>query len=455
MKKPLVILILLASAGMTVGMPSFNMDYAVFRSEGNYLLQVYVMIQRNSLNHKLQGNEYIADYNFLVEIKRADSVLTSVVYERTDKAAALTDITGTQKIPDECAFHIKPGTFNIEVTITDLKDGSNRKRAVEIAIPDFPQDKLSLSDIELATKVERAAQSGRFVKNRLLVIPNADAMFGGDISTAYYYMEIYNLCTDIQGKEYSVKRTILDENKEPIKNLPEKVKPQTASSVVEADLFSCATLGTGAYFLRIEIVDGCNSKKAVKEKKFWVVKSGETLAIQPSFSYGKLEDSIKKMTRDEMKIEIDFIRYLTSRSENKVINDLKPEGYQVFLTNFWRNRDSSGEMRMKYLTRVNSANDKYRTPFTEGWKTDRGRALIIYGAPDMVERRNFQLGSQDSEVWYYDNLEGGTLFLFCDLKGTGDFQQVYSTKRGEYIDAGWVREVEEREPGLLQDIRNH
>ena len=107
------------------------------------------------------------------------------------------------------------------------------------------------------------------------------------------------------------------------------------------------------------------------------------------------------------------------------------------------------------MTRIAAANDRYPSPFTEGWKTDRGRTLIVFGEPDMIERRNFQLGGQDAEVWYYDRIEGGVLFLFYDTKGTGDLQQVYSTKRGEYVDAGWVREMEERDPNALQDLRNH
>ena len=448
-----IVTFVLSGAQFLSASPLFNMDYSIFKSNEYALLQVSALIQRNSLIHQPVESAFKASYSFLVEIKRGDSTLTSVVYDRTDRVDDLSSITGIQKIPDEASFRIKPGKYHLAATITDLADNESRTRETEIIIPEYSEDKLELSSIELASRIERVKESGRFVKNRLLVIPHADGMYGGDIMIGYYYLEIYNLCLDEPGHEYSVRRTILDENKEPIKELPDKSKPQNAGSVVEADLFSCATLGTGSYYLRIEVTDGCIGQKAVKEKRFWVYKPGEEIAVQEPFVVGKLEDAINSLTEEESEEEIDILRYLTTRTEDKIIKEVEPGNYKIFLINFWRNRDASGAMRNRYLTRAAAADERFTSPFTEGWKTDRGRSLIIYGEPDMIERRNFQLGGADAELWYYDRIEGGVLFLFSDSKGTGDLQQVYSTKRGEYVDAGWVRDMEERDPGILQNIR--
>jgi len=455
MKKALFSLLSLCFPFILYAMPLFNMDYAVYRAKDYSLLQIYALIQRNSLIHKQNDTSFVAEYSISVEIKRSDSTLTGVTYDRSDRVASLEEITTTQKIPDEVSFHIKPGTYAVTTVITDLVNKDSRTRQTEVVIQDFPENKLALSDIELASRVERVKESGRFVKNRLLVIPHADGMFGGDLNTAYYYLEIYNLNLDNPNCEYSIRRTILDENKEPIKDLPEKSKPQNASSVTEADLFSCATLSTGSYYLRIQVTDGCSGQKSIKEKRFWIYRPGEEIMPQQPLITGQLEDAIKQMTSEQAEKEIDYLRYLTDRTENNAIRDLQPFGYSNFLLNFWRNRDSSGGLRFRYLARIEAANQRYTSPFTEGWKTDRGRTLIVFGEPDMIERRNFQLGGQDAEVWYYDRIEGGVLFLFYDQKGTGDLQQVYSTKRGEYVDAGWVRDMEERDPNALQDLRNH
>ena len=448
-----IVIIVFIGAQSILASPSFNMDYSIFKSDEYALLQVSALVQRNSLIHRPVESAFKASFSFLVEIKRGDSTLTSVVYDRMDRVDDMSSITSIQKIPDEASFRIKPGKYLLAVTITDLADSASRTRETEVFIPEYSTDKLELSSIELASRIERVQESGRFVKNRLLVIPHADGMYGGDIMTGYYYLEIYNLCLKEPGQEYSVRRTILDENKEPIKELPDKSKPQNAGSVVEADLFSCATLNTGSYFLRIEVTDGCTEQKAVKEKRFWVYKPGEEIAVQQPFVVGKLEDAINSLDEEKSEKELDYLRYLTTRTENKIIDEVMPGNHKNFLINFWRNRDASGAMRNRYLTRVAAADERFTSPFTEGWKTDRGRNLIIYGEPDMIERRNFQLGGADTEIWYYDRIEGGVLFLFSDSKGTGDLQQVYSTKRGEYVDAGWVREMEERDPGVLQNLR--
>ena len=455
--KKLIIIIVLTWAGALNAIPSFNIDYAAFRAGEGIFLQVYTMIQRNSLDFRQTDDMLTAKYSLTVEIIRDDSSLASWTYDRTSRAASADEITPTQKIPEEASFRIRPGKYTIEVSVTDENISETRRREMEVVIQDFTGDKLAVSDLEFATKIERAGDaSGPFTKRQLLVIPNADRIFGEDLITAYYYLEIYNLCLDSLGKEYTVIRSILDQNRKCVKTLPDKTRPQNASSVVEADLLSCATLSTGSYYLIIAVIDGCTGERIEVEKPFWVFKQGEELKPEPALTYGVLEEKIENLSEEEAKQEIEYLCFITSRSENKVIKKLELSGYKNFLLNFWRNRDMTGEMRFKYLTRVDVVNERYSTPMRKGWKTDRGRVLIVYGEPDMVERKNFELSGGDSEVWYYYQIEGGIIFVFYDLKGIGDLQQVYSTKRGEYIDAGWVKEMEERSQGLgLQSLGIH
>jgi GWxTD domain-containing protein len=225
--------------------------------------------------------------------------------------------------------------------------------------------------------------------------------------------------------------------------------------VVEADFFSCATLSTGAYYLQLQVKDGCDGDSAEVWKKFWVSKPGETVSPQTIASLGTIDEGIGKLSDEEAKAELDYIRYLIDRSEEKIIKQLKPEGYKGFLLNFWRNRDATGGMRYRYLTRVLASNERFKSPFTPGWRTDRGRAFILYGEPDAIERKHFQFEGPDSEIWYYDQIEGGVIFLFSDIKGTSDYQQVYSSKVGEYIDAGWLQKMEQQNPGFIQEVRRH
>jgi GWxTD domain-containing protein len=63
---------------------------------------------------------------------------------------------------------------------------------------------------------------------------------------------------------------------------------------------------------------------------------------------------------------------------------------QAFIEQFWLRRDptpgtSENEFRQEFFRRVALANERYGTPATPGWKTDRGRILVLFGEADEVE----------------------------------------------------------------------
>jgi hypothetical protein len=65
----------------------------------------------------------------------------------------------------------------------------------------------------------------------------------------------------------------------------------------------------------------------------------------------------------------------------------------------------------------------------------------MYGEPTEIERYPNQIESRPYEIWSYDSLEGGVVFIFADLTGFSDYQLVHSTKRGELRDDNWQRRI--------------
>jgi len=72
-----------------------------------------------------------------------------------------------------------------------------------------------------------------------------------------------------------------------------------------------------------------------------------------------------------------------------------------------------------------------------GWKSDRGRVYIMYGAPDDIERNVNAMDTYPYEIWRYNQYEGGVLFVFLDKNNSGMYQLVHSTKEGELSDPNW------------------
>ena len=94
-------------------------------------------------------------------------------------------------------------------------------------------------------------------------------------------------------------------------------------------------------------------------------------------------------------------------------------------------------MRSEFLRRVALANERYPRFGKEGWRTDRGRVLIVYGEPDQIDRHPSESEGKPYETWQYYQLEGGVEFDFLDRNGFGNYELVNSTKRGEIRDDDW------------------
>ena len=81
----------------------------------------------------------------------------------------------------------------------------------------------------------------------------------------------------------------------------------------------------------------------------------------------------------------------------------------------------------------------YRGTFVDGWKTDRGRILLVYSKPDEIERFPSSSDSREYHIWHYYSLQGGIYFIFADKRNMGDLELVHSNARGELYDPDWRR----------------
>ncbi|UCH65583.1 MAG: GWxTD domain-containing protein, partial [Ignavibacterium sp.] len=69
------------------------------------------------------------------------------------------------------------------------------------------------------------------------------------------------------------------------------------------------------------------------------------------------------------------------------------------------------------------------------------RVYLIYGEPSEIDRYPNQTDSRPYEIWSYQDIEGGVIFIFADLTGFSDYLLIHSTKRGELRDDSWERRI--------------
>jgi len=140
------------------------------------------------------------------------------------------------------------------------------------------------------------------------------------------------------------------------------------------------------------------------------------------------------------------VPYIIDPEEQAAFNKLKTdEEREQFIEAFWLRRDPSpesidNEFRDEYYRRIVLANEKY-TSGLPGWKTDRGRILIMHGEPDEVEthamggtyfRDQDEGGGRTStfpfERWRYRHVDGignNVILEFVDSSMSGEYRLEY------------------------------
>ena len=142
--------------------------------------------------------------------------------------------------------------------------------------------------------------------------------------------------------------------------------------------------------------------------------------------------------------------YITSSEQRRFFDNIsKVEDKRRWLFLFWRSKDTNkatpfNEYRAQYMERVNYANENYATFTKEGWRSDRGRVLLMYGEPDFIERYPNTPDRKPGEIWSYNQIEGGVEFIFTDVNLNREYRLVHSDKQGEIEDPTYYQMYRER-----------
>jgi GWxTD domain-containing protein len=225
--------------------------------------------------------------------------------------------------------------------------------------------------------------------------------------------------------------------------IPRKVKKeQVVHPSVEFGMLSVGSISTGSYEFHVEISDLQDKTIIHQRKKFFVYQPDEAIA----------GDSLRQSpvnffrTMDSTAVEDEFLKisYLINKSTKDAwgeINNLV--GKKNFLHQFWSMyatdrsvRDN--KFRKEYLNRVEYANDAFRAFRKDGWKTDRGRVYMVYGQPSDIERHPNEPNAYPYEIWSYNEMQGGVIFVFADFDGYRDFRLLHSTLVGEIRDYNFM-----------------
>ncbi|MCI0699428.1 GWxTD domain-containing protein [candidate division KSB1 bacterium] len=359
------------------------------------------------------------------------------------------------RMVDQVRYVMAPGKYQMSFHVEDLHDAQNSQKIdKELTVVDFSKPRLKLSDVQFACAIKQIAgdSSNVFYKNGLEVIPEPGAMYGQGAPLLHYYLEAYNLVEAIAGHAYKTRCQITDAGGEPLAAVkPREQTKQKMAASVEVGALNVSVLPSGAYQFWFCILDAEDKPLQTIAKKFYVYNPGVKIpepagaATEPGTVY---RSEFATMSEKELNADFDMARYIARQEEKKAYASLKnPDGKRQYLFEFWQRQDPTpgtpgNEFRVEYQRRLQHTNDNFRSYTRPGWKTDRGRVYILYGPPNDVERFPNNPLSYSYEIWHYDNIEGGVIFVFADLQEFGEYVQLHSTKRGEPMNADWEKRIQ-------------
>ena len=443
-----------------------DLDHAAFALESETsLVEFYMSFEAATLVYEDTEQGFLAELPVGMALVRStqagmgDSPEEPVWQEDLNLSFVMADTTGLaegQHFVHQVRAAIPPGEYELHITVPE--DSNDGRASVEmrrdVLIPDFAEEQfVRVSDITLASSIQQSGdRDNLFWKNGLLIRPNANQLFGSGLNTLFYYAEVYNLDTkESASGNYTLFTYLSDANlPQPMSTYQRRSSRTLRSPDVLVGTFNIRELPSGSYFLRVAILNENNESISEQSRKFFVYnpeveRASQVVSLEESFEsseYARMtEDELERMTE-----HVDVIATDAERRRLRGIRDLDER--RRFFMQFWNVRDPNpntpvNEYQDEFYSLIQYANDRYTNSFSEGWKTDRGRVLVRFGAPTAIEPHLFDRGMEPFEIWEYNNIpgEGQAQFIFADLDGFGSFELIHSTVTGERKSTNWLEEV--------------
>lgn len=450
---PLLLAVTMIASGQKPATLSLQYDLSRFRGyDGSVYTEVYYSFDVTSLAYAPNGGAFKGEAVASVWFKRSsdDSVAARQAWRIPFSVPDQAMLKESRSYTDLAGFLLKPELYRMYIVVYDLNAPSVRDSvSVLVDVQQIPDGRTSLSDVELAVSIVPAERdsSNRFYKNTFEVRPNPAKLYGQHQPVLFYYLEAYNLSAGAS-PTYLTKAVVTNAvGKEVVSH--EKAKRRANESNVEVGFVKVNSLRSGSYTFTYSVIDSAENLRVSSSKRFFIYNPSlpvDTL-VNPSANTVDATE-YATMSEEELDREFDQSRYVASANELERYKKLKGvDGKRKALYEFWSLRDEDkatpmNETKQEYFRRVAYANQQYRAGTRDGWRTDRGRVYVLYGTPSEVERHANEIDSKPYEIWYYNSIQGGVIFVFGDRTGFSDYVLLHSTHRNELRDDNWLRQVQ-------------
>ena len=411
----------------------FYVDFAGFKNLQNKdktYQEIYISFANFQLLYIEKNTTFLAAYNISIQIN--DDANKQVYFKEWQNISQVDSVKQAEGLTslEIAGFLLSSGSYSVKVELKDLNTGAIGLTNKKMHVSKFESNIIQLSEIEFARSINRNDSKNKFVKNGIEVLPNPSRVFGIESPFIYFYSEIYNINPgDTLIKQFSV----IDYNKKIIDSSTKTIIAKSTSSIWVEKINTIKVI-SGKYLLKLNLTQKKTNTTVEQAADLWI------------------DNPYKDVTPDQYEYDTESINefrsqivYLINQKELNLFDKLNNQAKIQYIDNFWKNQPP--EFRTEHLKRYYTVQATFTSPTLQGWKSDRGRIYIMYGAPDEVEREPAGLDSRAYEVWYYEGLknQGRVEFVFCDFGILGDYRLIHSNlksgERFEIYNPQWEEEV--------------
>ena len=353
------------------------------------------------------------------------------------------------------AFAAPRGRYVVDVAVNDSATGRvSRARAEVSTFAERP----AASDLLLAARMRVAAGSadtvprpGEIRKADLFVETSGRPSLTPDQASLGYYLELY----PGRPETASVVARVRNASGAQIVATPSQRLPLGADGGVTRGLLDLGGLPPGAYRLDVSVTLG--GKELVRSAEFGMTGFATEAAIAAAVPAARPADRFATLVEGQLDSLYAPLIYLMSEDEQGIYPSLTLDGKRSFLRTFWGRRDPTpgtprNEEEERFYAGIAEANRRFReggSAEIPGWRTDRGRIFLRYGAPDETLRRPQAGSTAPYEVWKYTRTRARK-FVFYDVTRFGNYALVWTDERREPSRPNW-REL--LGPEAVQDVQ--
>lgn len=425
--------------------------------QGNPYVEIQLGIEAASLLHQKNANgKWASEVGVAYEIKSKDTPQATAAFVKTFVLAGpeLADTTGklNYNLLDVRRAQLLPGAYTFTGFLIDRNDPDHTEHKFE---RDIFVDPVSVSSVTLSTidllRSMRPSQTetsltklgfemNPIVSNGILIdrdslVVYAEAYNSDKFLETFYFASVYLTRANSSTGLDTYKRTI-------------KVPARGLDLITTS--FDISRLPSETYYVNIDLYNRENQVVASTSERFYISNS----RIQDKPLLATAEDwGWFGLSEEQLNYYIPTLAYISTQTEKDFAKVLTTfEEKKTFFYNFWSKRkenpaDNPAKEWKVYQAKVEYANEKFKTVYRPGWKTDRGRVLLVYGVPNDLEQRMNENDRYPSEIWKYNRLgaQSNVTFIFYDPDGiTGDWPLLHSDKIGENPNPRWKLDLVRR-----------